>query len=56
MCLQKKCVTGSAIPFHIHTLQWVVEMGMPIFEASRTVKADEISIVNPEDGVMGVRS
>merc|ERR1719383_72668 len=38
------------------TLQCVVEMGMPTLEASKTVRADEISMVNPDDGVMGVRS
>ena len=38
------------------TLQCVVEMGMPMLEASKTVRAEEISMVNPEEGVMGVKS
>ena len=29
------------------TLQWVVDIGMPMLEATRTVTADPISIQNP---------
>lgn len=38
------------------TLQCVVEMGRPALEASKTVKAEPISMVNPEEAVTLVRS
>src|SRR5699024_3380935 len=38
------------------TLQWVVEMGSPIFEAINTVIAAPISMVNQVVGVILVRS
>ena len=38
------------------TLQWVVLMGKPILDATRTVKAAPISMVKPLDAVSLVRS
>lgn len=38
------------------TLQCVVLMGRPMFDAMTTVKADASSILKPLEGVIGVRS
>ena len=38
------------------TLQWVVLMGIPALDAKSTVAAEPISMLNPVDGVIVVKS